>query len=159
MRLNWSAGSAIKSAKQEATEALGEEFADRGGEVAEALEKLTGEIMRTAIVDKSQRVDGRGLTDIRPISCEVGMLPRTHGSALFTRGETQALAVATLGTSGDEQRVDALIGEQYRKFMLHYNFPPFSVGEARPMRNPGRREIGHGALAERALLAVLPAGK
>ena len=151
-------GAAIKSAKKEATEALGEEFADRGGEVAEALEKLTGEIMRTAIVDKSQRVDGRGLTDIRPISCEVGMLPRTHGSALFTRGETQALAVATLGTSADEQRVDALIGEQYRKFMLHYNFPPFSVGEARPMRNPGRREIGHGALAERALLAVLPAG-
>ena len=151
-------GAAIKSAKKEATEVLGEEFAERGGEVAEALEKLTGEIMRTAIVDKSQRVDGRGLTDIRPISCEVGMLPRTHGSALFTRGETQALAVATLGTSADEQRVDALIGEQYRKFMLHYNFPPFSVGEARPMRNPGRREIGHGALAERALLAVLPAG-
>ncbi len=151
-------GDAIKSAKKEATAALGEEFADRGGEVAEALEKLTGEIMRTAIVDQSQRVDGRGLTDIRPISCEVGMLPRTHGSALFTRGETQALAVATLGTSADEQRVDALIGEQYRKFMLHYNFPPFSVGEARPMRNPGRREIGHGALAERALLAVLPAG-
>ena len=151
-------GAAIKSAKKEATEVLGEEFAERGGEVAEALEKLTGEIMRTAIVDKSQRVDGRGLTDIRPISCEVGLLPRTHGSALFTRGETQALAVATLGTSADEQRVDALIGEQYRKFMLHYNFPPFSVGEARPMRNPGRREIGHGALAERALLAVLPAG-
>ena len=139
-------GAEIRSAKKEATEVLGEEFADRGGEVAEALEKLTGEIMRAAIVGKSQRVDGRGLTDVRPISCEVNVLPRTHGSALFTRGETQALAVSTLGTAADEQRVDALIGEQYRKFMLHYNFPPFSVGEARPLRNPGRREIGHGAL-------------
>jgi len=150
---------AIKAAKREATEALGEEFADRAGEVAEALGKLTDGTMRKMIIDESRRVDGRGLTDIRPISCEVGVLPRTHGSSVFTRGETQALAVATLGTSGDEQRVDALIGEQYKKFMLHYNFPPFSVGEARPMRNPGRREIGHGALAERALLAVLPSDK
>ena len=150
---------AIKAAKREATEALGEEFADRAGEVAEALGKLTDGTMRKMIIDQSRRVDGRGLTDIRPISCEVGILPRTHGSSVFTRGETQALAVATLGTSGDEQRVDSLIGEQYKKFMLHYNFPPFSVGEARPMRNPGRREIGHGALAERALLAVLPSDK
>ncbi|MEE9190398.1 MAG: polyribonucleotide nucleotidyltransferase, partial [Candidatus Neomarinimicrobiota bacterium] len=150
---------AIKAAKREATEALGEEFADRAGEVAEALGKLTDGTMRKMIIDESRRVDGRGLTDIRPISCEVGVLPRTHGSSVFTRGETQALAVATLGTSGDEQRVDSLIGEQYKKFMLHYNFPPFSVGEARPMRNPGRREIGHGALAERALLAVLPSDK
>lgn len=150
---------AIKAAKREATEALGEEFADRAGEVAEALGKLTDGTMRKIIIDESRRVDGRGLTDIRPISCEVGVLPRTHGSSVFTRGETQALAVATLGTSGDEQRVDALIGEQYKKFMLHYNFPPFSVGEARPMRNPGRREIGHGALAERALIAVLPSDK
>ena len=150
---------AIKAAKREATAVLGEEFADRAGEVAEALGKLTDGTMRKMILDERRRVDGRGLTDIRPISCEVGVLPRTHGSSVFTRGETQALAVATLGTSGDEQRVDALIGEQYKKFMLHYNFPPFSVGEARPMRNPGRREIGHGALAERALLAVLPSDK
>ena len=149
-------GSALKAARKEATESLGEEFEGRGEEVAAALEKLTGETMRSAIVDESRRVDGRGLTDIRPISCDVGVLPRTHGSAVFTRGETQALAVATLGTSADEQRVDALIGEQYKKFLLHYNFPPFSVGEARPMRNPGRREIGHGALAERALSSVLP---
>src|SRR4029453_5308774 len=99
-----------------------------------------------------------GLTDIRPITCEVGILPRTHGSALFTRGETQALVVATLGTSSDEQKIDALIGEQFKRFMLHYNFPPFSVGEARPLRSPGRREIGHGALAERALQAVVPEG-
>lgn len=149
-------GSALKEARKEATESLGDEFGGRGEEVAAALEKLTGETMRGAIVNESRRVDGRGLTDVRPISCDVGVLPRTHGSAVFTRGETQALAIATLGTSADEQRVDALIGEQYKKFLLHYNFPPFSVGEARPMRNPGRREIGHGALAERALSSVLP---
>jgi polyribonucleotide nucleotidyltransferase len=101
-------------------------------------------------------VDGRGLTDIRPITSEVQVLPRTHGSALFTRGETQALAVATLGTSSDEQKIDALIGESYKKFLLHYNFPPFSVGEAKFLRGPARREIGHGALAERALQATLP---
>src|SRR5207253_5902451 len=88
--------------------------------------------------------------------CEAGILPRTHGSALFTRGETQALAVVTLGTSEDEQRTDALAGEYYRSFMLHYNFPPLSVGEARPLRSPGRRGIGHGALAERGLKPVLP---
>src|SRR5262249_3155711 len=99
-----------------------------------------------------------GLTDIRPISCEVNVLPRTHGSALFTRGETQALVVATLGTAADEQKGDALIGEQYKKFMLHYNFPPFSVGEARPLRSPGRREIGHGALGDRGLEAGVPDG-
>ena len=97
------------------------------------------------------RADGRGPADIRPITCEVSVLPRTHGSALFTRGETQSLAVVTLGTTDDEQRIDALEGEYMRTFMLHYNFPPFSVGEARPLRSPGRREVGHGALAERAL--------
>ena len=147
---------AIKTAKRAAAERLADAYPDRDAEVAEALESLTGSTMREMIVAERRRVDGRGLTDVRPIGCEVGMLPRTHGSALFTRGETQALAIATLGTAADEQRVDALTGEQYKKFMLHYNFPPFSVGEARPMRNPGRREIGHGALAERALAAVLP---
>src|SRR5262249_40248614 len=123
-----------------------------------ALEELESETLRTLVVRENRRVDGRGLTDIRPITCEVGVLPRTHGSALFTRGETQALVVATLGTSSDEQRVDALVGEQSKRFMLHYNFPPFSVGEARPLRGPGRREIGHGALAERAVQAVVPDG-
>jgi polyribonucleotide nucleotidyltransferase len=108
------------------------------------------------ILENGKRADGRGPADIRPITCEVGILPRAHGSALFTRGETQALAVVTLGTSDDEQKIDALEGEYYRNFMLHYNFPPFSVGEARPLRSPGRREIGHGALAERALKPVLP---
>ena len=147
---------AIKTAKRAAAERLADAYPDRDAEVAEALESLTGSTMREMIVAERRRVDGRGLTDVRPIGCEVGMLPRTHGSALFTRGETQALAITTLGTAADEQRVDALTGEQYKKFMLHYNFPPFSVGEARPMRNPGRREIGHGALAERALAAVLP---
>jgi polyribonucleotide nucleotidyltransferase len=108
------------------------------------------------ILEKGSRADGRGPADIRPITCEVGVLPRTHGSALFTRGETQSLAVVTLGTTDDEQRIDALEGEYTRTFMLHYNFPPFSVGEARPLRSPGRREVGHGALAERALKPVIP---
>ena len=103
-----------------------------------------------------KRIDGRGLKDVRPITCEVNLLPRAHGSALFTRGETQALVVSTLGTAADVQRIDALNGEQHKKFMLHYNFPPFSTGEVKFLRGPGRREIGHGALAERALAPVLP---
>ncbi len=102
------------------------------------------------------RLDGRGLEDVRPITCEIGVLPRTHGSAIFTRGETQALVVVTLGTSSDEQIVDGLTEEYSMKFMLHYNFPPFSVGECRPIRGPGRREIGHGALAQKSLERVLP---
>ncbi len=113
--------------------------------------------VRNMILEKRVRADGRGPADIRPITCEVGVLPRAHGSALFTRGETQSLAVVTLGTTDDEQRIDALEGEYTRTFMLHYNFPPFSVGEARPLRSPGRREVGHGALAERALKSVIPA--
>ncbi|HKE62126.1 MAG TPA: polyribonucleotide nucleotidyltransferase [Nitrospira sp.] len=112
--------------------------------------------VRNMILEKGSRADGRGPANIRPITCEVGVLPRTHGSALFTRGETQSLAVVTLGTTDDEQRIDALEGEYTRTFMLHYNFPPFSVGEARPLRSPGRREVGHGALAERALKPVIP---
>ncbi len=112
--------------------------------------------VRTLIIDKGERPDGRGFKDIRTITCEVGLLPRTHGSALFTRGETQSLAVTTLGSGRDEQKIDALEGEQFKRFMLHYNFPPFSVGEVKPNRGPGRREIGHGALAERAIYAVMP---
>ena len=108
------------------------------------------------ILEEGRRADGRGLEAVRPISAEVGVLPRTHGSALFTRGQTQALVTTTLGTSEDEQRLDDIEGEGTKRFMLHYNFPPFSVGEVKFMRGPGRREIGHGALAERALLAVLP---
>ncbi len=112
--------------------------------------------VRNMILEKGTRADGRGPADIRKVTCEVGILPRTHGSALLTRGETQGLAVVTLGTTEDEQRIDGLEGEYYRTFMLHYNFPPFSVGEARPLRSPGRREVGHGALAERALRPVIP---
>jgi polyribonucleotide nucleotidyltransferase len=131
-------------------------YPERAKEVKAAFEKVKKDCFRNLIIKDRRRIDGRGLGDIRPISCELEILPRTHGSALFTRGETQALVVTTLGTASDEQKIDALIGEQYKKFMLHYNFPPFSVGEVKFLRSPGRREIGHGALAERALLAVLP---
>ncbi len=112
--------------------------------------------VRKKILDENIRIDGRGFKDIRPIEARVGVLPRTHGSSIFTRGQTQSLAVTTLGTGEDEQLIEALEGEKYKSFMLHYSFPPFSVGETTPVRGPGRREIGHGALAERALLAVMP---
>ncbi|MBN2397934.1 MAG: polyribonucleotide nucleotidyltransferase [Deltaproteobacteria bacterium] len=125
----------------------------RAGTVFEELER---EIIRNMILADKRRIDGRSTTDIRPITCEVGILPRAHGSGLFTRGETQALVALTLGTSSDEQRLDFIDGEEMRTFMLHYNFPPYSVAEARPLRGPGRREIGHGALARRALLPLLP---
>jgi len=125
-------------------------------QVKEILERLESEDMRRLILEEGQRADGRGLGEVRPITCEVGVLPRTHGSALFTRGQTQALVTTTLGTSEDVQRLDSIEGEGFKRFMLHYNFPPFSVGEVRFLRGPGRREIGHGTLAERALLAVLP---
>ena len=121
-----------------------------------ALEEVEKEEVRKFIIEKKKRVDGRSFDEIRKISCEVGILPRTHGSGLFTRGQTQSLSVTTLGTSADEQMIDALEGETQKSFMLHYNFPPFSVGEVRPIRGPGRREIGHGALAERALKPVMP---
>jgi len=125
------------------------------GEILRGIEKMT---MRQQILDKGERADGRGLDEIRPISCEVGVLPRTHGSALFTRGQTQSLGVVTLGTSRDEQRIDSIDSreEVTKSFMLHYNFPPFSVGEARPFRGTSRREIGHGNLAERAIQPLLP---
>jgi polyribonucleotide nucleotidyltransferase len=125
------------------------------GQVSSALEALEERVVRDLILD-GKRIDGRGLKDLRNISCEVGVLPRTHGSAIFQRGETQALVTTTLGTTSDEQRVDGLADEYSKKFMLDYNFPPFSVGECRPIRGPGRREIGHGALAERSLKAVIP---
>ncbi len=125
-------------------------------EVKAALVEVEREEVRRLILDKKKRVDGRSFSEIRPVSCEVGFLPRTHGSGLFTRGQTQSLSVTTLGTSQDEQLIDALEGESQKSFMLHYNFPPFSVGEIRPVRGPGRREIGHGALAERSLKPVMP---
>jgi polyribonucleotide nucleotidyltransferase len=109
------------------------------------------------ILKEKKRIDGRSSAEIRPISAEVGILPRAHGSALFNRGETQALAALTLGTSSDEQRMDFVSGEERRSFLLHYNFPPYCVGEAKPLRSPGRREIGHGNLARKALVPILPA--
>jgi polyribonucleotide nucleotidyltransferase len=135
------------------------EHAERIDEAVGVLRKLEKATMRRQILDRGERVDGRGLDDIRPISADVGILPRTHGSALFTRGQTQALCVTTLGTVQDEQRIDSIdVREETSKsFMLHYNFPSFSVGEVRPFRGPGRREIGHGMLAERALQPLLPA--
>ena len=124
-----------------------------------ALEEINRKIVRVLIIEQKKRIDGRSLSEIRPISCEVGILPRTHGSALFTRGETQVLAVVTFGTSEDEQKINSLSGETYKSFMLHYNFPPFCTGEVSPLRPPSRREIGHGALAERAILPVLPSNE
>jgi len=125
-------------------------------EIKSIFERIETIAVRDQIIKAGKRPDGRSLNDIRPITCEVGILPRTHGSALFTRGETQALVVTTLGTTMDEQKVDTLEEGYSKKFMLDYNFPPFCVGEIKPLRGPGRREIGHGALAERALEAVLP---
>jgi len=124
-----------------------------------AFEEINRKLVRRLILEQKQRIDGRGLAEIRPISCEVGILPRTHGSALFTRGETQVLAVVTFGTSEDEQKINSLTGEIYKSFMLHYNFPPFSTGEVSPLRSPSRREIGHGALAERAIVPILPSSE
>lgn len=135
---------------------LGTEYEGRQKEIKGLLGDLEYEIVREHILKDGMRIDGRDTTTIRPITTEVGLLPRVHGSALFTRGETQALVAATLGTSIDEQRIDSLYGESRKKFLLHYNFPPFSVGETSFRLAPGRREIGHGALAERALERVMP---
>ena len=131
---------------EEAIKAFKTEEADNTKMISHVFHDLEYSEVREMILEKRVRADGRGPDDIRPIHCEVGVLPRAHGSALFTRGETQSLAVVTLGTTDDEQRIDGLEGQFFRTFMLHYNFPPFSVGEARPLRSPGRREVGHGAL-------------
>jgi polyribonucleotide nucleotidyltransferase len=135
---------------------LSARFPDRRHELAEAWDKVHRDRVRRAILEEDRRIDDRKSTEIRSLSAQVQVLPRAHGSAIFTRGETQALVAVTLGTSSDEQKIDALLGERYKKFMLHYNFPPFSTGEVKFLRGPSRREIGHGALAERALAPVLP---
>lgn len=135
-------------------ENLGESFLE--GDILSALEAKVRSEVRTRILDNGQRVGGRGLTEVRPISCEVGLLPRTHGSALFARGQTQVLTITTLGSTRKEQLLDGLGIEESKRFMHHYNFPPFSSGEVRRVGSPSRREIGHGALAERALVPVLP---
>lgn len=132
------------------------DYADRQPEIEDALSDLEKRVVRHMMIETERRIDGRRFDEIRPIRVEVGLLPRTHGSAIFQRGETQALVVTTLGSSSDEQKIEALAGETFKSFMLHYNFPPYCVGEVRPLRGPGRREIGHGALAERAVKPLLP---
>ncbi|HIJ77441.1 MAG TPA: polyribonucleotide nucleotidyltransferase, partial [Deltaproteobacteria bacterium] len=145
-----------KELKRWVKEQLATDYEGREKEIEGALDELEKKVVRTMMVEQRCRIDGRVFDQIRPISIAVGKLPRTHGSALFTRGETQVIAVVTLGSSSDEQKIEALAGETFKSFMLHYNFPPFSVGEVRPLRGPGRREIGHGALAERSLKPSLP---
>ncbi len=142
--------------KQEVVDAVDSELYESEKEVSSLLSSYKKKVMRDLIVSQGQRLDGRSFNEVRPISCEVGVLPKAHGSALFTRGETQALVVSTLGSERDEQHLEGLTGDVYRRFMLHYNFPPFCVGEARMMRGPSRRDIGHGTLARRGVEAVLP---
>ena len=143
--------------KEEVLTQLDPDLYESPAQVSDLLSNYKKRVMRDRIIDKGQRLDGRSFEEVRPISCEVGILPRAHGSALFTRGETQALVICTLGSERDEQHLEGLGGDVYRHFMLHYNFPPFCVGEVRPLRGPSRRDIGHGTLARRGIEAVLPA--
>jgi polyribonucleotide nucleotidyltransferase len=136
-------------------EALEGEYGERKGEIEDAIYDLERMLVRRMVLKEGRRIDGRSFTEVRPIECLVGVLPRVHGSALFTRGETQALVSTTLGTESDEQRIESIYGDSFRRFTFHYNFPPFSVGEVKRLAAPGRREIGHGALARRALRPVL----
>ena len=147
-----------RAVKEKAVAPLLVEFPEKAREIANELEEIEYRVMRKQVLEKGERVDGRDLDTIRPITIETGVLPRTHGSALFTRGQTQALVSVTLGTSDDEQRIDSIdvAGETTKSFMLHYNFPPYSTGEVKMIRGTSRREIGHGALAERALQPLLP---
>ena len=147
---------AVRTVKSQIVESLGEEMADRRGEISAVLGDLQKQICRDMILKEGRRIDNRRFDEIRPITCEVGVLPRPHGSALFTRGETQVLGILTLGAGGDEQRVETLSGEENRPFMLHYNFPPYSVGEVKRVGSPSRRDIGHGGLSTRAIERVLP---
>jgi polyribonucleotide nucleotidyltransferase len=137
-------------------EALAAEYEGRESEIKERLSELERDLVRRMILEEGRRIDGRSFTEVRPIECMVGVLPRVHGSALFTRGETQALVLTTLGTEMDEQRMETIYGVRFKSFMFHYNFPPYSVGEAKRLGGPSRRDIGHGALAHRSLMPVLP---
>jgi polyribonucleotide nucleotidyltransferase len=147
---------ALKGVRTDVLAALRDRYADQEQQVNEVFHALERRIIRNFALIDGRRIDGRNFDEVRPITCEVGVLPRTHGSALFRRGETQALAVVTLGSTGDEQRIETLDGNVFMPFMLHYNFLPFSVGEARRFGSPGRREIGHGGLSTRAVEKVLP---
>lgn len=149
----------VAQAFQEVLADLGEEAVGQEKAVANLFQETKKKAVRQMVLAEQRRIDGRSFNQVREISGEVGMLSRTHGSAIFTRGETQAMAVATLGTPSDEQKIETLVGETFKSFMLHYNFPPYSVGETRPLRGPSRREIGHGALAERAISQVLPSAE
>ncbi|MDU9047874.1 MAG: polyribonucleotide nucleotidyltransferase [Candidatus Electrothrix sp. Rat3] len=149
-------GARYDSLKDEVLAAIDEELYENDGDVFNLLGAYKKNIMRDRIVNKGLRLDGRSFDQVRPIECEVGVLPKAHGSALFTRGETQAMVVGTLGSERDELHVESLKGDTYRRFMMHYNFPPFCVGEARFMRGPSRRDIGHGTLARRGIETVLP---
>ena len=165
LRLDQAAYGADKAARESSTDELrkkmiadlGERFPEHVDILGKLFDKKLKDRVRERVVEEGVRLDGRGLKDVRTITVEVGVLPRTHGSGLFTRGQTQALTIATLGSMSDQQKLDGLtVADEFKRYMHHYNFPPFSVGEARPLRGPGRREIGHGALAERALLPVIP---
>jgi polyribonucleotide nucleotidyltransferase len=147
---------AVSAIKTETMETLAEDYPEAGKHIAGLIKDIEKREMRASVLDRGVRADGRSLDEVRPVTAEAGVLPRVHGSALFTRGETQVLAALTLGSSSDEQKIDALEGETWKSYMLHYNFPPFSVGEVRPIRGPGRREIGHGMLAERSIEPVIP---
>ncbi|MCF8067162.1 MAG: polyribonucleotide nucleotidyltransferase [Desulfobacterales bacterium] len=147
---------AMRALKNEIFEGLGEEYEERRGEFGEIFSALQKNICRDIVLNDGKRIDGRKFDEVRPITCDIGVLPRIHGSALFTRGETQVLGVLTLGSGQDEQRVETLSGEEFRPFMLHYNFPPFSVGEVKRVGGPSRRDIGHGGLSTRAIEKVLP---
>ena len=146
----------VKEAKRSILESISESHEEGKSEIVEALDALEKKIIREMILDEGKRIDGRSFKEVRPIECMVGVLPRVHGSALFTRGETQAMVLTTLGTERDEQRMESIYGNHFRSFIFHYNFPPYSVGEAKRLGGPGRREIGHGALARRALAPLLP---
>ncbi len=147
---------AVDQVKAEVQEGLAAECEGRAGEIGAILNSISKRVVRQMVIKDKVRIDGRDTKTVRPIACEAGLLPRAHGSALFTRGETQALVAVALGTSGDEQRMDNIQGMEFKKFLLHYNFPPFSVGETSMRLFPGRREIGHGMLAERSIAKVLP---
>jgi polyribonucleotide nucleotidyltransferase len=142
--------------KENVLEQLGGDDECRRALIKEALHDLERDMVREMILKENRRIDGRAFTEVRPLDCVVGILPRVHGSALFSRGETQAMVLTTLGTEFDEQKIESIYGDRFRSFILHYNFPPYSVGEAKRLGGPGRREIGHGALARRALIPVMP---
>jgi polyribonucleotide nucleotidyltransferase len=147
---------AVRKVKKDIFNELGEDYAERKDEIYAIFNDLIKSITRNLILNEGRRIDNRKFDEVRPITCEVGILPRSHGSALFTRGETQVLGIVTLGSGGDEQRVETLSGDETRPFMLHYNFPPYSVGETKRVGGPSRRDIGHGGLSTRALEKIIP---